>query len=287
MKKLTRKLFLSIAALACCAATLVSTTFAWYVNNPQSTVGEIAGTTASAGTTGSISVSKDGTTWKKNLDAPNSIANPATGITPVTPTAATLATFNDVDGSPVTGAVIQFSIWVKADVAGTATVTCDVENTGTLGTQVAFVSNGLFDTAATPAAIAEGTTITCDAVNALRMGIQQGADLAAAQAANATVYEVDQIDTGYVAPEAPTGATLLGSTSNAHTYYSAINSEDSIVTTSAVNSTSGTIADITLAAGTPICFVYTVWLEGTDTMCFNACAAQNFSFDFTFDFVAA
>ena len=35
MKALKRKLFLSVASLAVCAATLVSTTFAWYTSNSE------------------------------------------------------------------------------------------------------------------------------------------------------------------------------------------------------------------------------------------------------------
>lgn len=45
MKKLTRKLFLSVAALGACAVTLVSTTFAWYTTNTSVDVDAISGMT--------------------------------------------------------------------------------------------------------------------------------------------------------------------------------------------------------------------------------------------------
>ena len=45
MKKLTRKLFLSVASLGVCAATLVSTTFAWYTTNTSVDLGAISGMT--------------------------------------------------------------------------------------------------------------------------------------------------------------------------------------------------------------------------------------------------
>ena len=59
MKKLTRKLFLSIAALAVCAATLVSTTFAWYVSNSTANVKGLTGAILSGGSEGNILIAKD------------------------------------------------------------------------------------------------------------------------------------------------------------------------------------------------------------------------------------
>ena len=54
MKALKRKLFLSVASLAVCAATLVSTTFAWYVSNTTAEVQNVSGSTAGAGTDGTL-----------------------------------------------------------------------------------------------------------------------------------------------------------------------------------------------------------------------------------------
>lgn len=49
MKKLARKLFLSCAALAACATTLVSTTFAWYTSNTEVNTNAVTGTSKANG----------------------------------------------------------------------------------------------------------------------------------------------------------------------------------------------------------------------------------------------
>lgn len=60
MKKFGRKLFLSCAALAACATTLVSTTFAWYTSNTEVSTNAVTGTSSASGE-GLLMISKDGT----------------------------------------------------------------------------------------------------------------------------------------------------------------------------------------------------------------------------------
>ena len=67
MKKLTRKLFLSCAALCACAATLVSTTFAWYTTNTSVDASNISSASAGTGDS-SIFISLDGSSFKQSVD---------------------------------------------------------------------------------------------------------------------------------------------------------------------------------------------------------------------------
>ena len=54
MKKFGRKLFLSCAALAACATTLVSTTFAWYTSNTEVSAGSLSALSSSTVDTSSF-----------------------------------------------------------------------------------------------------------------------------------------------------------------------------------------------------------------------------------------
>lgn len=69
MKALKRKLFLSIASLAVCAATLVSTTFAWYTSNSDVTATGLEATSSAQADT-LLLISKDGSngTWSNTVD---------------------------------------------------------------------------------------------------------------------------------------------------------------------------------------------------------------------------
>ena len=70
-KSLTRKLFLSVAALAATAATLTSSTWAWYTGNSEAKVNSVTASTAADGES-SIYISSvtaygtdEATTWSK------------------------------------------------------------------------------------------------------------------------------------------------------------------------------------------------------------------------------
>ena len=64
--KLKGKLIMSAAALAACAATLTSTTYAWYTTNTEVNANGISGATASSGDT-SIFISKDHEEWGQTV----------------------------------------------------------------------------------------------------------------------------------------------------------------------------------------------------------------------------
>ncbi len=70
--KLKGKLIMSAAALAACAATLTSTTYAWYTSNTQVDASGITGTSASTGDA-NVLISTDHTNWSQSVDLSESL----------------------------------------------------------------------------------------------------------------------------------------------------------------------------------------------------------------------
>lgn len=288
MKKLSKKLFLSIAALACCALTLISTTFAWYVNNPTSSVGTIEGSSTTVGSDGSISVSKNGTSWLKNIT--DLTTKTGAALQPVL-ASADCTSFTKMDGTEVSaaeGGFYTFDFYIKTDVAITATgknIKIDYElvnTTQTLPTQINYSTDSV-------GSAQSGSTFSKDFLGALRIGVKQDDAAFVKYDAYACMSNTYEAPTGIAS-----GATLVPiGTASAHTYYNNISdtdlTEDQVTELGTVNNTTNTgLASITsLAANTPLHLQFVVWLEGTDTDCFNACAGQGFSLDFTLTLVDA
>ncbi len=283
MKKLTRKLFLSVAALAVCATTLVSTTFAWYVSNSEANASAIGGSTADAGTDGNILVAKnkDATgaeagSFMQNISFAGDTTNltiPANGLNPVTKDTETnkpaegATGWHSVDGSAVatTAAYMTFDIWVLS----TKETTVNVELTTTNKTTVAdSMKQTCYN--ATGAPVAQGETFVVDAVEALRMEVTQDT--------TSKVYSVKGISKDYTSPSGFTAAT---STTDANAYYKALLGADAAGGATVADPTD-TFTSITVTANTPTKLTFKVWLEGTDSMCFDSCAGQDFEFAFKF-----
>ena len=96
MKKFGRKLFLSCAALAACATTLVSTTFAWYTSNTEVKAAQIGANTQTTATGDDIYVAAvqtyaDGTTTGRAAATTSEYSNAATPV----------ATANSIQIAPV------------------------------------------------------------------------------------------------------------------------------------------------------------------------------------------
>jgi len=285
MKKLSRKLFLSIAALACCTLTLISTTFAWYVNNPTSSVGTIEGSTTTVGADGSISASKNGTSWLKNINDLTTTAGAA--LTPVM-ASADCTSFTKMDGetsvTAANGGYYAFDFYVKSDVAlATGTngkhieIAYELKNTttGDLPIQINYST-------ASVGAADSGTSFSKDFLGALRIGVKQDAAAYVKYDAHACMNNT------YEAPDVADNVTLVPvGTGSAHDYYDSISDTDltaeqkTELGTVQNTSKSGLLSITTLDANTPTHLQFVVWLEGTDTDCFNACAGQSFSLDFT------
>lgn len=287
MKKLTRKLFLSVAALAVCAATLVSTTFAWYVSNQTASATGINAATATVSDGGSVYISKDGSKFYSSIvyttdDLKNTTWGNQNGeFLPVTTT--DVETFNDVEGSPNTAAYMVVNIWLKADKTCNVTPILKLTNNSaaSLPQKVAYQ--------AITEDVQGGESYTIDAAQALRMGVS-------VDDAAATIYDVEKIakasngTDSYVVVGDVKEAALVETTvtiddeevtlDGAHGYYAAIMGEKPTVT-EAANATE-TWAAFELTKDVAKKLTFTFWLEGADISCYDGCAGQSFTFDFDF-----
>jgi hypothetical protein len=129
------KIAIAGAALAATAATLGTSTYAWYVSNVEATAtGVVAQMQDSTG--GSVYISKNGTKFYSSVtftdddfntgEAPNNVND---DLFPIT-TSDGLA-FTDDDGETVTGKKLVVSMWLKADSAITVTPRLGVTNNST------------------------------------------------------------------------------------------------------------------------------------------------------------
>lgn len=278
MKKLTRKLFLSVAALAVCAATLVSTTFAWYVSNSNASVSGAKGSTAAAGSEGNLLVAqasdnKNGSTagaFAQNITlVDGNVLKPAKGLLPVSSTDA--ETFTDKDQSPVTqeaGAYIEFKIWVLSTKETAVTMEVTIKNitTDKTTTQTCYNPTG--------APVEQGQPFKVDAMKALRVAVAQ-------DDGDFVIYNADTLDSTYATPD---GLVSTGTDVDAQEYYKAIIGSYPKAGASVADPTTkpADFQSVTVTADKESLLTFRVWLEGSDSWCFDSCSGQDFSFDFAF-----
>lgn len=299
MKKIGFKLLLSGVALAACAATLSTTTYAWYVTNSEANASAIQGSTASAAASGNILVAKnkDATgaepgSFMQNISFAGDTTNikvPTNGLNPVSkdtealkPESVTDLGWHGVDLSPVAAAdaYMSFDIWVLSTEETTVNVELTTKNTtlvdatgaaltgDALTTKVADLQQTCYNASGAP--VAQGDPFVVDAVEALRMEVTQGA--------TSTVYSVKTLSNTYTSP---TGFTAATATTDAQAYYKALLGKDPDGGIS-VDDPTATLTSITVEKNTATKLSFKVWLEGTDKMCFDSCAGQTFTFDFKF-----
>lgn len=284
MKKIGFKLLLSGVALAACAATLSTTTYAWYVTNSEATATGVTGTTASAVSDGNILVAKNDTTDptkagafsqsinfagdNANLKTPalNPVSKDTEAIKPTTGATG----WHKVDKSPAVAAdsYIAFDIWVLSTKEATVTVEITTANT-----TKADALEGLKQTCynATGAPVNQGETFVVDAVEALRMEVTQ-------DAGTPKDYSLKDISKSYASPE---GFTAADGDTDAQAYYKALLGNDPDGGATVADPTE-TFTTITVTENVATKLSFKIWLEGTDKMCFDSCSGQSFSFDFKF-----
>ena len=282
--KLRNKILMSAAALLACAATLTSTTFAWYVVNPTANATGMTGSTATASGSASIYVSKDGNNFAKNVSLGTSDYILGGTLDPITTENG--VTFVDVDNQANTANYIQFAVWVKT--SGDATVTPKITTTNTTGAltkQTAYQQ--------ITSAVAPGSEFAVDAVQAMRVAITQttAANKAAISVTEdeTTIYDLQAINNGSAGYEVHADSISEGDlTLNAHQYYTLLMGETDAAGrdfTAAEAATSWSTYDA--VADEAVCFVFTIWLDGADISCFDSCVSQTFSFALEFTASAA
>lgn len=281
MKKLTRKLFLSVAALAVCAATLVSTTFAWYVSNSEASVSEIHGSTAGTEVSGNLLVAKNDTTG--GSDAPGAFTQNLkldfTGDALAPVTKGDSGKWLDKAGveNSLGANTMELKFWIMSTKEQTVNATYTITNTtaeANVKTQKAYTSTG--------APVTQNTEFAMDAINALRMQV-------VTTETTAQDKTLDVAATATIGTPTYTRFTAPSDDSDANIYYYQLLGQVPQGCTENTGASPAAPTDtwtqVTLAADTPVMITITIWLEGTDKDCFDSCINQ--SFDLKFDFEVA
>ena len=277
------KIAIAGAALAATAATLGTSTYAWYVSNVEATAtGVVAQMQDSTG--GSIYISKNGTKFQSEVAydmttdfvANNTPGNVTAEFFPIT-TADGLAFTND-EGTAETGKKLVFTTWLKSDSA--VTVAPHLSVTNTTANPASKAQTLYADVNADHGA---GSTMTVDVVEALRMAVVVD------DAQTATIYDVKAIADSYTTPTGFVGSTGLQVSRSdnlgaAHGYYFDVTGEAPHTTAAASAGTSW--GNISLTANTAKKLKFIFWLEGADDECFDSCAGQTVSFAFNYTLVA-
>lgn len=313
------KLALSGVALAAVAATLGTSTYAWYVSNTTATVSGAQGSTAGAETTGSLYAASESmhadNRWSNKITlAAGTDYTAATALVPVTKvtsaaTSAFSATqastwsaptgeFADKAGADVSkaqGAYLEFSFYLitRGDATKAVGVTPSLTITNTTSvfstTQKAYTGAHLPGTS-----LATNDTFKVDAVHALRIQIDQTAAATTSDATTTTALSsVHSADSDFEAYSSPANFTAPG-TGDANLYYaSLVNGVNLYGCSSATENNVTSLCGSTdlaqnkwtkfyLIPETETKITFKVWLEGTDKDCFDSCVGQDFKFDFSF-----
>ena len=80
-----------------------------------------------------------------------------------------------------------------------------------------------------------------------------------------------------------TGATYASNNGNAHTYYNSVLGANDYILTSGPALASGSTFSISVEKNIETRLHFYVWLEGTDTCCFDSCNGQSFKLGLQFE----
>lgn len=308
LKGLT-KLALSGVALAAVAATLGTSTYAWYVANSKATVSGVTGSTSTStggnlllnGLTAATNATdstkhdvKETGNWTNTLELSNiTVKSISEKLLPITKSS-TAGQWNNVKGQAVSNGYnyYMFGAWVSDNTQGSTNVNVKVAITNTsvadnVQGQTCYTTNGA------PNGAQVNSTFKEDAVYALKLDVYTVALEAAIQetvladSTNRTSYSFDtatksDFSTAYQC------LTNFKSDGNAHTYYKALSTDN---VTNGTTIDGGELADsdfgtipsagipLSLTNGTKYIVLVRYWLDGADPQCFDSCTGQSFQID--------
>jgi len=319
LKSLT-KLALSGVALAAVAATLGTSTYAWYVANSTATVEGLSGTTA-ASNSGNLLLAqlsntdgllKETGNWGNKLTSVTVKSNAT--LNPVAKDTDTYKPANkDKDGNAVT-----LTGWHDRDLGVVATTAAyNFYAFGIMSSQKTKVNMtfGISNTTAKNSfkpqtcyseegtgSIGVNNDFYVDLVSALRVevfqaalpddpttGIQMsavGADTNSKGLFNTTNFKNGTLNGAYDGVDnAPTATQLTNG--NAHEYYADVAGENPAAGVTEVAGTAATngVTQLTVTAGTKYVLLFRVWIEGTDTDCFDSIGGQSYQINLGFEAV--
>ena len=296
------------ASTAALAATLTTSTYAWYVSNKTATVKAGEGHTGSAGADGSVLLSWNGAAqnavWAKELsftDTTNGAPNITNvKLTPVHDDGTGFFGVNTDGTKPQTdlaanlttgaGSYLQFTIYAKTESSTPISVTPSIviNNTTQALTgleQLAYVGT------ADGSPVAAGTNFVYNCLDSLYVKQSTTASTGSGNSATAGALTANT----YVAASksGTRGTTTVSSgwtdhgEGNAHSYFANVANVDLAdiwVKTPACTDSgndAGTLSDLVLTQDY-IAITYTIFLDGGDEDCFNSCAGQDISFEVKF-----
>lgn len=278
MKKFGRKLVLSGLALAATAATLSTSTYAWYVSNDNAKVtgantavtgGEVGGNLLVAANT--VVDGKDtADIYSSSADISNGLANVTLNpfhLVKTTEGETTTYSYVNEKGETVgeAAACQVFKFWVLSSEKTEIYVSTTAANTTTSSEIVKQTS---YNKSYSAGSTAVNSQFYVDAGNALRYSVQIGADAAP------TFYDNDKFTSTYTALS---GAATGG---NAHQYYNAILGTPVKYAEDEAALSTSEFTKFTVEKGKETLITIKVWLEGADTECFDSCRAQKFTYTF-------
>lgn len=301
------------ASAAALAATLSTSTYAWYVSNKTANVTAASGSTASGAADGSISLSTSGvaTEFYKTIsltDTANFNAYVESGtssvkLEPLTTTDGTTFilperatnSWNTTDVTAAKNKYFYFKFYIKAASGCTVQPTVKVTNNTTVVPKAIDYSANSNIAGAT-----DGLDYTVDAINALHMslvptvsGAAEGAYVSTGAAAGTTQIQKVAGGTGVTTVLSPAiNAYARKATGGAVAYFTEIMgfapyTSAPAYSTSGEGATGTTFGNISLLANKPVMLEYRIWLDGGDDQCFNPCVDQNFSFEFSYTVTTA
>lgn len=295
--KLKGKLIMSAAALAACAATLTSTTYAWYTTNTTVDASNVSGTTADSGDA-SILISQDPKeasgkkTWASSVSVTKENQKNSTSLIPLEYTSTQFQALNSTSAN--TDGYLEFKLYFK-----TAKV-----NNGE-GTTKLYLKT--FKATNAASSLEESD-------NLIYTGVEAGKDYSKGLDAGAPTYKIDAarclglvMDSDTVTDLKShafdvTEGTLKEDSAkndgiNAITYYNSVMNPAEPLTAEGHNlktlgapDSKGTNA-LEIAKlpndGTETYVTFKVYLNGWDKYCFDACKGQTFNFEIAFTSDAA
>ena len=271
------------ASAAALAATLSTSTYAWYVSNKTANVTGGQAATGSAGSDGSILLSWTGNEgkWFKSISLTDSDK------------VGTLNALQPVHfDNGFYGLAVSAGATVKGDTSTDyVTFTVKIKSLQGSGKQTVvtptlkftnFGANSTYSGAATAPAtqlamsgtgapVSAGQSFYVDALDS--MYVQQ------VITGGSTSYSPANAQSCSVTATVP--AAVASGAGDAHSYYTAVTG-NTVSWGSTTNWTSGGLADITIIESTVYTITYNIFLDGADTDCFNSAVGQNFAFELTF-----
>lgn len=294
--KLKGKLIMSAAALAACAATLTSTTYAWYTTNTTVDASNVSGTTADSGDA-SILISQDPAEasgkkiWASSVSVTPENQKNSTSLIPLEYTSTQFQALNSTSAN--TDGYLQFKLYFKTAKVG--------DGTGTTSLYLkTFKATNANDLRPSDNLIYTGAEVGKD----YSKGLDAGAPTYTIDAARCLGLVMDSFSVTDLKSHAfdVTEGTLKEDSVkndeiNAITYYNSVmNPAEPLIAeghnlkTLGASDSKGTNA-LEIAKlpndGTETYVTFKVYLNGWDKYCFDACKGQKFNFEIAFTSDAA